>query len=163
MQTSYILIGVSGCGKSTVGKLLADRLEFPFFDGDDYHPQSNKDKMASGTPLTDEDRMPWLDTLAQLVSIEKPPCVIACSALKKSYRDRLKTSSVQFIFLKGDQPTLLSRLQNRSNTTDHFMPASLLESQLATLESPEQESQVISIDITHPTETIVDLILNTQT
>lgn len=127
-----IVMGVSGCGKSSIGTLLSKELGLPFVDGDDLHPQSNKDKMAAGTPLTDEDRWPWLDLVG--LSLQMPGgTIIACSALKQAYRDRILAAAPNtvFVHLVGSRELLLERLGNRKG---HFMPASLLESQLNTLE-----------------------------
>lgn len=134
-----VVMGVSGCGKTSIGTLLAKELHLEFKDGDDLHPQSNKDKMASGTPLTDEDRWPWLDLVG--LTLQMPGgAVVACSALKRAYRERILKSAPDavFIHLSGDRELLMQRLGNRKN---HFMPASLLDSQLATLE-PLQEDEV---------------------
>ncbi len=135
----YIVMGVSGCGKSTVGNLLAKQLSLPFYDADDFHFPESLDKMASGTPLTDEDRKPWLALLAHNITTWESTggAILACSALKESYRDILRSTTnsvVQFVYLKGDQALLASRLKNRDA---HFMPDSLLKSQLTTLEEPE--------------------------
>lgn len=131
------VMGVSGSGKSTVGNLLATELDLPFFDGDDFHSESNKEKMASGIPLTDDDRVEWLETLNALAETEseKKGAVIVSSALKESYRTILSNNlkKVEWIFLKGDFQTIENRLQSR----DHeYMPSSLLQSQFDTLEEP---------------------------
>ena len=131
MKRAVVVMGVAGCGKSTLGKALAEALKLPFHDADDYHPQSNIAKMQSGAPLTDEDRWPWLSTLAQLL---QEPMVLACSALKASYRDKLSNGTdPAFIFLKISPETAERRLRARPG---HFMPTSLVESQFATLEEP---------------------------
>lgn len=131
-------MGVSGCGKSTIGKLLASELELPFFDGDDYHPQENKKKMKSGKALNDNDRKGWLERLNSLaLEHRKKGAVIACSALKEKYRTILSDKldeEVSFVYLKGSFDEIYSRLQNRKG---HFMPASLLQSQFDTLEVPK--------------------------
>lgn len=133
IPSQIVVMGVSGCGKTSIGTLLARSLGLGFRDGDDLHPQSNKDKMASGTPLNDEDRWPWLD-LVGLTLLMPGGAVVACSALKRSYRERILQSAPNtvFIHLHGDRDLLMERLGNRKN---HFMPPSLLDSQLATLES----------------------------
>lgn len=141
------LIGVSAVGKTTIGESLSKTLKLPFFDADDYHPQSNKLKMASGSPLTDEDRQGWLLRINQLAEeqIKKNGCIIACSALKNSYRKILQKgveSQVKWIFLEGDFQLLKKRLADRK---DHFMPISLLHSQFETLEMPEDAFRV-SVD-----------------
>ena len=142
----YIVMGVSGCGKSTVGSLLSEKLSVPFYDADDFHFPESIEKMSQGTPLTDEDRKPWLTLLANnIVQWESDGgAVLACSALKQSYRDLLSSTTdqvVQFIYLEGDQEVLSSRLRNRES---HFMPETLLQSQFATLEVP-QEALTVSI------------------
>lgn len=135
----YIVMGVSGCGKSTVGSLLSEKLSVPFYDADDFHFPESIEKMSQGTPLTDEDRKPWLTLLANnIVQWESNGgAVLACSALKQSYRDLLSSTTnkvVQFIYLEGDQELLSSRLRNRES---HFMPETLLQSQFTTLEVPK--------------------------
>jgi carbohydrate kinase (thermoresistant glucokinase family) len=128
-----VLTGVSGSGKTAVGKELAKQLKIPFFDGDDYHSDSNKAKMAASIPLNDEDRTPWLETLAKLLK-KHPSAILACSALKSSYRTKLKVSpDVVFIYLKGDYDLIRKRMEKRKG---HFFNLSLLDSQFATLEEP---------------------------
>lgn len=154
----YVIMGVSGAGKSRIGKLLADRLSLPFYDADDFHPQTNVKKMKSGQPLNDNDRKPWLEDLA--IHIQKwekaGGAVLACSALKKKYRQLLKKkpeSKVQFIYLKGTPEIIDKRLRQREG---HYMPASLLNSQFETLEEPEN---AIVIPIDKKPSRIVDEIL----
>jgi gluconokinase len=131
-------MGVSGCGKSTVGKMLAEKLGWEFFDADDFHPPENISKMKAGIPLTDADRHPWLDRLSRLLRSEvatgRHP-VLACSALRQVYRDTLLEGLTGFgiVYLRGDRELIASRLQSRSG---HFMPAALLESQFSALEEP---------------------------
>lgn len=136
-NTVFFVMGVSGCGKSTLGQLLADKLGLPFFDGDDFHPKNNIDKMSRGEALTDEDRIPWLERLNAVGHQHKEPgCVIACSALKQKYRDILSSGieqQVAWVYQEGDYETILSRLQGRKG---HFMPPALLTSQFETLEPP---------------------------
>ncbi|MFZ2996150.1 MAG: gluconokinase [Sphingobium sp.] len=132
-------MGVSGCGKSTLGALLANGFGCPFLEGDSLHAPEAVDKMRGGHPLTDEDRWPWLDRLAQasVTAIQTHGvAVAACSALRRAYRDRLRDrigAPVRFVLLDNSRDELLARLQNRPG---HYMPASLLDSQLATLERP---------------------------
>ena len=143
-----VLMGVCGCGKSTIGRALAAELDWPFLDADTVHPQANVAKMAAGIPLTDEDRWPWFDRIVAEMrrhAAAGKHVVVACSALKQAYRDRLATGgSVRFVYLKGDAKTIGPRLAGR---TGHFMPPSLLESQFATLETP---AAAIVIDIVQP-------------
>ena len=134
-----ILMGVSGCGKTTVGRELQLLLSWDFFDADDYHPQENVEKMSAGTPLTDEDRKPWLEGLAKEIrnwNTGGGNAILACSALKGVYRKMLGVDqkSVVTVFLKGDFDLLAERLQNRKG---HYMPPNLLRSQLDTLEEPD--------------------------
>lgn len=126
-----VVAGVSGSGKSTIGKLLAERLGCDFADADDFHPPENIAKMESGIPLDDADRAGWLDALGQHLAGHES-IILACSALKKTYRDRLRelAGPLEFFVLSLDRESLLQRLESR----EHFMPASLLDSQLATLE-----------------------------
>lgn len=152
----YIVMGVSSSGKSLIGKKLANRLEIPFYDADDFHPKENVEKMKSGRPLNDNDRLPWLQILARnMVQWEQTKgAVLACSALKKAYRTILSSSTpVRFIYLKGTKQLIAQRMQNRSG---HFMPQSLLDSQFKALEEPE-EAITISIDAT-PEQIIQNLL-----
>ena len=151
-----VVMGVTGCGKSTVGAALAQRMGWRFLDADDFHPPANVAKMAAGTPLTDGDRWPWLDRLAaELRAIEQSggSAVLACSALKASYRARLAAAgNVRFVHLAGDEATIAARLASRRH---RYMPASLLASQFATLEAPEN---AIEVDVRLPVERQVDAI-----
>jgi gluconokinase len=153
-QTSVIVMGVSGSGKSTVGALLAARLGLPFIDGDALHPQTNREKMAAGIPLDDADRAPWLDAVA--AALAGSPVVVACSALKRSYRERLRAGAahVRCIYLAGSPELLAQRLSRRSH---EFMPPGLLASQLAILEPPGSDESALTIDIRLSPEAIVDL------
>ena len=143
-----IVMGVCGVGKTTVGRALATELGCSFFDADDFHPQSNVTKMASGIALTDDDRWPWLDRLAAEMHALRDrgqDGVLACSALRQAYRDRLsRDGDVQFIYLKADASTIEPRLAAR---TGHCMPPALLASQFATLEEPQD---AIVIDAAQP-------------
>lgn len=153
------IMGVSGVGKSTIGHLLAKKLEIPFFDGDDYHPPSNIRKMSNKQALTDEDRLPWLLALNELAKkqIENNGCIIGCSALKQAYRNILSGEiehQTIWVHLQGTFEQIMERLNKRS---DHFMPAELLKSQFDTL----QESEVsINIDINLTPNEIVHLIMD---
>jgi gluconokinase len=142
-----VIMGVSGSGKSTLGALLADRLGVPFLDADEYHPPENVAKMAAGMPLTDADRQPWLARLNAEMR-KKDSAVLACSALKDAYRRALSQglSDCRFVYLRGSIESIRSRLQARQH---RYMPASLLESQFATLEPP---ADAIDVDIAASTE-----------
>ncbi|MBT8306247.1 MAG: gluconokinase [Maribacter sp.] len=139
----YIIMGVSGSGKSTVGKLLATKLNIPFFDGDDYHPKANVQKMANGCPLNDTDRKGWLQKLNELaIDHKNEGAVIACSALKEKYRTQLKQGLINqmvFVYLHGTFDQIYARLKARK---DHYMPAKLLKSQFDTLEIPKNSIQI---------------------
>lgn len=149
-----VLMGVSGAGKTTVGKALASQLGWAFLDADDYHPAANIAKMHQGVPLTDADRKPWLDALRRLVDAEvarAESIVLACSALKHAYRDYIREDvpgSVRYVYLSGSEELIRQRLAAR---TGHFMSPALLHSQFETLEPPED---AIRVDITPPPETI---------
>ena len=153
-----VLMGVSGSGKTTLGKKLAERLEFPFLEGDDFHSVANKTKMEAGIPLTDEDRLPWLQSLSQelkKIAAEGSRAVIACSALKKKYRDLLSQgASVQWIYLKGRKDLIRRRIERRQG---HFMKAELLESQFDVLEEP---GDAIVVDINLDSDKLVETILD---
>lgn len=155
-----VVMGVSGCGKTTIGKLLSEKLQIPFYDADDFHPEENVNKMASGTPLNDEDRKPWLLALASQISQwnQKKGAVLACSALKKSYRELLGSNiapdTIIFVYLKGNQELIKNRLQERNG---HYMPPELLDSQFKTLEEPEN---AIAVPISDSPENIVSTIIN---
>jgi len=144
----FVVMGVSGCGKTTIGKALATHLNCPFYDGDDFHPPENVAKMAEGIPLEDTDRVPWLAHLAALIQahLDKgETAVLACSALKKQYRKQLQVSQhIQFIYLDGSFDLVWQRMQARQN---HYMKADMLHSQFETLEQPEaNEAIIIPID-----------------
>jgi gluconokinase len=151
-----IIMGVAGSGKTTVGSLLAQELGWKFYDADDYHSEANRTKMSQGIPLTDEDRANWLATLRGLIeqSIhQNTSAVLACSALKNSYRDLLKINEqVKFVYLQGTYEQIKARLKNR---TGHYMSAGMLDSQFQTLEEPEN---TLSIDIIHTPQEIVSII-----
>lgn len=153
----YIVMGVSGCGKSTIAPLLAEELSLPFFDGDDFHPPSNVAKMSARIPLTDDDRHEWLLALNRLArEHQEEGAVIVCSALKKSHRQKLSEGleeKMVWVFLKGTYELILSRLKSRRG---HFMPPSLLTSQFQTLEIPET---AVTVSIEQEPHMIVGEIL----
>jgi len=153
------IMGVAGSGKTTIGKLLAEKLRVPFFDADDFHPVANIDKMKSGQPLNDEDRADWLTALNKLAKDQstKTGAIIACSALKEKYREILVkeiTVPVLWVYLRGDYGLLLKRMQERK---EHFMGAGMLTSQFATLEPP---SEAIVIDVTDQPSAIVEKLIS---
>jgi len=153
-----IYMGVSGCGKTTVGKMTAEALGVPYYEGDVYHPQDNVEKMSRGIPLNDEDRDQWLQKLSDLLQeklAKGESGVLSCSALKEKYRDRLNVDPqrVHFIYLKGPYELILNRMTARSA---HYMPAELLQSQFDTLEEPED---IFTIDIDQSPEAILNKAL----
>lgn len=151
-----VAMGVSGAGKSTIGALVAAALSVPFIDGDSLHPLTNVEKMAAGHPLDDDDRWPWLQTVGKaLAAAGDDGLVIACSALRRSYRDAIRAEAPQTIFLhlSGSREVLGRRIEGRS---DHFMPASLLDSQFATLEELEADERAVVVDVDAEVPTIVD-------
>jgi gluconokinase len=158
---AIITVGVSGSGKTTVAEALAARLGWSFVDGDAFHPAANVEKMRSGTPLTDEDRWPWLKAIADEIArrrTAKDRVVIACSALKRAYRDILVhgRDDVRIVFLDGTQDLIAARLAARKG---HFMPPGLLASQFKTLERPGANERPINVSIDAPVERIVDDIV----
>jgi len=155
-------MGVSGSGKTTVASELAGRLRWTFEDGDKFHPKSNVEKMSAGQPLTDEDRWPWLNAIAdeiERVCTARERAVIACSALKRTYRDVLLRGrdDVRLIFLNGTQQLIAQRLSLRK---DHFMPPGLLDSQFRTLEPPGLDENAIDVSIDAPVDAIVEDIVS---
>jgi len=157
MNNKFVVMGISGCGKSSIGSMLAEALGLQFFDSDDYHPMENVEKMRSGQPLTDEDRRPWLNTLKGLIQ-HQPEIVLACSALKPEYRQTLRNGnpSLKFIYLKGDFDTIWARHCRREG--HYFNGAGMLKSQFDTLVEPSVDEAIV-IDIDSPPEHIVELIL----
>lgn len=152
------VMGVAGCGKSTVGAALAAALAARFMEADAFHPQANIEKMTAGTPLTDEDRWPWLDALGAAAP-KSGRAVIACSALRRAYRERLSAAArepVFFVHLAGSKALIAERMATRGG---HFMPTSLLDSQFATLEPPDIDELHISLDVTSPAPDLIDAAL----
>jgi gluconokinase len=158
-----IVMGVSSSGKSTVGQSIARRLHVPFLDGDGYHPPANVEKMRAGTPLTDEDRWPWLDRLAIALheaADKKGAAVGACSALRRSYREYLTNKAgepILFVHLSGTREVIAERMARRQH---EYMPASLLDSQFATLEPPAPTTEnVLVLPVTEPVEKLTMSVL----
>lgn len=152
----FIVMGVSGCGKTTVGQKLAVQLGLPFYDADDFHPQTSVEKMRHGIPLTDEDRKPWLNQLAANIQVweQEGGAVLACSALKEQYRLMLQTvPQITWIYLDGSRATILERLRARNA---HYMPPILLDSQLEALEKP---AYGIHVDVSLSPDQIVQEVL----
>lgn len=161
MKTIVVVMGVSGSGKTTVASLLAERLGCPFVDGDDLHPRANVEKMRSGTPLTDADRLPWLHAIAGQVDAWRErgeAGVVTCSSLKRAYRDIIVggRGEVALVYLKGARELIHGRLTARAS---HFMPVGLLDSQFAALEEPAAEERPIVMDIEAGPLQIVDEIV----
>lgn len=159
---AVVVMGVSGCGKSTLGLLLAEALDCPFLEGDDFHAPEAVTKMRGGQPLGDEDRWPWLERIGDAAAAtiaDHGLAVVACSALRKRYRDRLRLAigePVRFVLLENSRERLLARLARRAS---HFMPASLLDSQLATLERPLADEGAITLVTEDPPELLRDRAL----
>lgn len=146
----YVLMGVSGCGKSSVGEALSTRCGMTFIDGDDLHPRANIEKMASGVPLTDDDRGPWLEAVGDALAASAGTSAIGCSALKRRYRDIIRSrvaEPVCFIHLHAEQRVLEERVNEREG---HFMPPALLQSQFDALEMLEADELGARIDIAQP-------------
>ncbi len=154
-----IVFGVSGAGKTTIGKLLAEQLGWQFYEADDFHPRANIDKMRSGRPLTDEDRWPWLERLREQIArslTAKENAVLASSALKRAYRECLRVSDdVKFVFLRGDYLLIEGQLRRRRG---HFMNPDLLRSQFTDLEEPEADEDVLTIELGRTPEEVVSEI-----
>jgi gluconokinase len=158
---AIVVMGVSGCGKSTVAASLAQKLDWDLAEADTFHSPANIEKMRSGIALTDEDRGPWLDAIAAWIDSERArerSCVVACSALKRRYRERLSggKSDVRFVFLSGPYDTVAARLAGRSG---HYMPLSLLQSQFEALEPPGPEENPIVLSIALPVEEIASEVM----
>jgi len=154
-----IVFGVSGAGKTTIGRLLAEQLGWRFYEADDFHPRTNIEKMHSGRPLTDDDRWPWLQRLREQITrslAAKENAVLACSALKRAYRERLRVSDdVKFVFLRGDFALVEKQLRRRHG---HFMNPDLLRSQFVDLEEPGSDEDVVTIELGRTPEELVEEI-----
>ncbi|MEV5981573.1 gluconokinase [Streptomyces sp. NPDC052114] len=158
MSTPHVVVvmGVAGTGKTTIGPLLADRLGVPYAEGDDFHPAENIQKMSSGTPLTDDDRWPWLDAIGVWAHGRAGQGgVVSSSALKRSYRDRLRSAApgVVFVHLTGDRKLIEDRMAHRQG---HFMPTALLDSQFATLQPLGPDEAGVDVDVSGGPEEIAD-------
>lgn len=148
MNSSIVIMGVAGCGKSHIASALAASEGWPLIEGDDFHSAESRRKMSTGTPLTDADREGWLAQLGRMLAQAPGPVVLTCSALKRSYRDQLRAASpgLRFVFLEISRDESLSRVAARS--ASHFFPVALVDNQFATLESPVNEALTLSLDAT---------------
>jgi carbohydrate kinase (thermoresistant glucokinase family) len=158
---AIVVMGVSGVGKTTVAEVLAKRLDWTFCDGDQFHPRANVEKMRSGTPLTDEDRWPWLRAVAAEIDRHRGAhrgFVVACSALKRAYRKILMEdrADVRLVYLEGNHDLIMSRLAHRQG---HYFPAKLLDSQFATLEKPDVSERAITVVVDKDIGEVVDEIV----
>jgi gluconokinase len=156
-----VLMGVSGSGKSTIGKALAEALGWPFRDADSFHPPANIEKMSRGVPLEDADRWPWLAAIAAWIDAQRAagaPGIVSCSALKRAYRERIigARGDVRLVFLDGDRELIASRLAQRKG---HFMPPALLQSQFNALEAPLAAERALIVDISPPPAEIAEAIM----
>lgn len=156
----FVIMGVSGSGKSSVGAALSQKTGAPYVDGDDLHPKSNIEKMSAGIPLTDADRWPWLSAVGEQLGSQAGEIFIGCSALKRSYRDLIREKAgepVLFIHLTGSKEVIAERMKHRPG---HFMPTSLLDNQFATLEPPGEDELSVDADIGQPLDEVVRDILH---
>jgi gluconokinase len=159
LKPLVVVMGVAGSGKTTIASGLAEKLGVPFVEGDSLHPAANVKKMASGTPLTDADRWPWLAAIGERMEVERITghgVVVSCSALKRSYRDCLRKEvhgKVLFILLDGSRELISDRMRKRKG---HFMPPALLDSQFATLEKPAPDEHAVILDISHSIPGLLD-------
>ena len=145
--THFIIMGVAGSGKTSIGQRLAAELGTQFIDGDDLHPQANIDKMAKGVPLTDDDRTPWLAAIGQVLRDHEGKLIVGCSALKRRYRDQIRATAqrpVTFLYLHGSRDLIADRMSKRER---HFMPLTLLDSQFAALEIPQADEDAVTVSI----------------
>lgn len=149
-----VIMGVAGCGKTSVGRALSALMALPYIDGDDLHPTANVEKMRHGTPLTDDDRWPWLDRCA--ATLAPGNIILGCSALKRAYRDRLRRAGdITFVHLSGPRDLIAARMAERSG---HYMPPSLLDSQFAALEPPAPDESALTLPIDQPPAAIAAAI-----
>ena len=158
-MSRYVVMGVSGCGKTSIGSAFAQKIGARFIDGDDLHPAANVAKMARGDALDDDDRRPWLSDIARELRTAKEPVAIGCSALKRRYRDWIREgvgARATFLHLSGSRDVLARRMAERK---DHFMPLSLLDSQFAALEPPGPDESAITVDIDQQPDLIVAALL----
>ena len=156
MTIKFVIMGVSGCGKTSVGEGLAEEFGLAFVDGDTLHPEANIQKMSRGIPLTDEDRAPWLAEVGRTLGAFERPAVIGCSSLKRRYRDIIREnaeSDVGFLHLFAPKPILENRVNAREG---HFMPPALLDSQFADLEHLEDDETGVVLDITRPLQNVIE-------
>lgn len=154
-RTHFVIMGVAGSGKTSIGQRLALELGADFIDGDDLHPPSNIDKMARGVPLNDGDRAPWLASVGKTLRVHPGTLIVGCSALKRSYRDQIRAAvghPVTFLYLDGSRDLIAGRMAKRQR---HFMPLSLLDSQFATLQRPEPDEDAITVSIDAEPDAIV--------
>lgn len=161
MSTLLIVMGVSGCGKTTFAQALAEKLNYLYLDADDFHSAENKAHMASGKPLTDAMRLPWVNTMKEFLqkkADEGVSCTLAFSGLKKEHRNILRQTDMQtrYIFLDGSKELITRRMTARK---DHFMPSSLIDSQFSSMERPTDEDDVIFVDIAPPIQDVLTTIL----
>jgi gluconokinase len=159
--TALVVMGVSGAGKTTTGQRLAKRLGWTFRDADEFHPPENIAKMSAGVALCDEDRLPWLDAIGHWIDQQRlhgTKVIVSCSALRKIYRDRLRTGrpDIKFVFLKASKALIADRISRRSG---HFMPPALLDSQFAALEEPRREEHALVVDVALSPNRVVASIL----
>lgn len=152
----WVVMGVSGCGKSSLGQALASTLGVPLVEGDDFHPPSNIEKMRNGIALTDQDRAGWLDALGRELAARPDGAVLTCSALKKSYRDVLRSAApgLRFVYMHITRDEARARVQARA-ATHFFSSSSLVDNQFETLEDPRQEAGVVTVDATQPIDVLV--------
>jgi gluconokinase len=160
-MTVAVVMGVSGSGKTTIADGIGQRLGWPLLEGDKFHPPANVEKMSHGIPLTDEDRWPWLHAIADAIDAVRTrgeSAVVACSALKRSYRDILigERPDVVLVYLQGDKDLIAARMAARKG---HFMPVALLDSQFATLEEPGPDEHPVTVSIAPPSQAIVDEVV----